>query len=131
MLAVFVVCAVMLAAEATTKNEEETAKATQLAPCEACWVYVTAFNKRLDATARKADGEVNLSEVHRRTCDGIVRGEMQCKATVQKHRALVDEWWTSDRTSDLISWLCDQKLQVLNIILCIDSEVFFKYRYMY
>ena len=113
MLAVFVVCAVMQASEAATKHVEEAAAAAKLAPCEACWVYVTAFHKRVDATARNPNGDVDLSEVHRRTCDGIVRGEQQCKDTVRRHRALVDEWWTSDRQTDLVSWLCDQKLQVI------------------
>jgi hypothetical protein len=105
-------CALIYSAEAATKKDEEAAKSTKLSPCESCRLYVTAFRKRVDATARNSDGDVNLSEVHRRTCDGIGRGEYQCKIDAQKHRALVDEWWAADRQTDLAEWLCDQKLKV-------------------
>ncbi|XP_065340725.1 cysteine-rich with EGF-like domain protein 2 [Cloeon dipterum] len=108
------ICALSLAvhSEAASKKDDEAARAAKLPPCESCKLYVTAFLKRVDATARSADGGLNLDEVHRRTCDGIGRSEKQCKDSALNHRSHVDQWWASDRQLDLSEWLCQDKLQV-------------------
>ncbi|KAF4520876.1 hypothetical protein B566_EDAN007057 [Ephemera danica] len=127
----FVFCICLFVYAAANPENKAKLRAQKLPPCGACRLFVTAFKKRVDETARgKYEGgdtaweeshqldyqrsELRLIEIQEKLCEGIGKGEDQCIINAEELEPLVEQWWfhKQDVEPDLTKWLCIEELKL-------------------
>ena len=67
-----------------------------------------------DNASSDSDRAVQLKQIQKRLCDGVIKLKDECNKLVQQSEGYLHQWWSEvkSRTIDLSSFLCVQKLKV-------------------